>query len=133
MNLAQAIHQRWAANAALNDLLPASRVYTGLSFDPVRPFAVISKESDQPHTYNSDGSAVDTIGLRIQVFHDHYDAGAEILHHIKAAFDRTSFDLAGSDKVLNIQRSNDWERQHNDGAWQFVVDFKCTVYLASGV
>ena len=133
MNLAQVIHQRWAADSTLNGLLPATRAYTGLSFDPVRPFAVISKENDKPESYHSDGSAIDAVGMRIQVFHDHYDAGAEILHHIKAAFDRTAFDLAGSDKVLNIQRSNDSERQNPDGVWQFIIDFKCTVYLASGV
>ena len=133
MNLAQVIHQRWAADSTLNGLLPVSRVYTGLSFDPARPFAVISKESDRPETYHSDGSAIDAVGLRIQVFHDHYDAGAEIMHHIKTTFDRTAFNLAGSDKVLNIERGADSERQNNDGAWQFIVDFKCTVYLASGV
>jgi hypothetical protein len=133
MNLAQVIHQRWAANSALNNLLPAARVYTGLSFDPVEPFAVISKEKDRPETYHSDGSAIDVVGLRIQVFHDHYDAGAAILHQIKTAFDRTNFDLAGSDKVLNINRANDSERQTDDGVWQFIIDFDCTVFLASGV
>jgi hypothetical protein len=133
MNLAQVIHQRWAANSALNNLLPAARVYTGLSFDPSEPFAVISKEKDRPETYHSDGSAIDVVGLRIQVFHDHYDAGAAILHQIKTAFDRTNFDLAGSDKVLNIKRANDSERQTDDGVWQFIIDFDCTVFLASGV
>ncbi len=105
MNLAQVIHQRWAADSTLDGLLPAARVYTGLSFDPARPFAVISKESDKPETYHSDGSAIDAVGLRIQVFHDHYDAGAEIAGQIKKSFDRTAFDLAGSDKVLNIERT----------------------------
>jgi hypothetical protein len=133
MNLAQVIHQRWAANSALNNLLPAARVYTGLSFDPAEPFAVISKEKDRPETYHSDGSAIDVVGLRIQVFHDHYDAGAAIMHQIKTAFDRTNFDLAGSDKVLNINRANDSERQTDDGVWQFTIDFDCTVFLAAGV
>ena len=133
MNLAQVIHQRWAANSTLDNLLLATRVYTGLSFNPERPFAVISKESDKPETYQSDGAAIDSVGLRIQVFHDHYDAGAEIVHRIKAAFDRTAFDLAGSDKVLNTQRANDTEKQTNNGVWQFTIDFNCTVYLASGV
>ncbi|MGD0516486.1 MAG: DUF3168 domain-containing protein [Thermoguttaceae bacterium] len=133
MNLAQVIHQRWAADSTLNGLLPATRVYTGLSFDPTRPFAVISKESDKPETYHSDGSAIDAVGLRIQVFHDNYDAGAEIAHQIKKVFDRTAFDLSGSDKVLNIQRGNNSENQTDDGVWQFIMDFICTVYLASGV
>ncbi|MGD0382455.1 MAG: DUF3168 domain-containing protein [Thermoguttaceae bacterium] len=132
MNLAQVIHQRWAADSTLNGLLPATRVYTGLSFDPARPFAVVSKESDKPETYHSDGSAIDAVGLRIQVYHDNYDAGAEIAHQIKKVFDRTAFDLSGSDKVLNIQRGNDLENQTDDGVWQFIMDFICTVYLASG-
>ena len=133
MNLAQVIHQRWAADSTLNGLLPATRVYTGLSFDPTRPFAVISKESDKPETYHSDGSAIDAVGLRIQVYHDNYDAGAEIAHQIKKVFDRTAFDLSGSDKVLNIQRGNNSENQTDDGVWQFIMEFICTVYLASGV
>jgi hypothetical protein len=133
MNLAQVIHQRWAADATLNGLLPATRAYTGLSFDSVRPFAVISKQSDKPESCHSDGSSIDAVVMRIQIFHDHYDAGAEIVHHIKTTFDRTAFNLAGSDKVLNIRRSNDSEKQNNDGVWQFTIDFSCTVYLAAGV
>ncbi len=133
MNLAQVIHQRWAADSTLDGLLTASRVYTGLSFDPARPFAVISKDGDKPKTYHSDGSAIDTVGLRIRVFHDHYDAGAEIAGQIKKSFDRTAFDLSGSDKVLNIERGNDSEKQSDDGVWQFTIDFICTVFLASDV
>ena len=133
MNLAQVIHQRWAADAALDALLPASRVYTGLSFDPARPFAVMSKESEKPVTRHSDGSAIDAVGLRIRVFHDHYDAGAAIAGQIKKSFDCAAFDLAGSDKVLDMQRADDSEKQTDDGVWQFTIDFNCTVYLAAGV
>jgi hypothetical protein len=133
MNLLQVIHQRWADDSTLNGLMPATRAYTGMSFDPARPFAVISKESDKPDNYNSDGSAIDVVGLRIQVFHDSYDAGAAIAHQIKKTFDRTAFDLSDDDKVLDIQRANDSEKQNTDGVWQFTLDFNCTVYLASGV
>ena len=132
MNLAQVIHQRWAAAAGLNAILPAARVYTGMSFDSSLPFAVITKESDRP-TYADDGSAVDDVGLRIRVFHERHAAAAEIIHEIKVAMDRTAFDLAGSDKVLNMQRVNDFEQQRDDGTWQMVIDFTCSVYLASGV
>ena len=133
MNLAQVIHQRWAAAAALSALLPASRVYTGASFDPAPPLAVMTKESDKPDSYQSDGSAIDLIVLRMRVLHAHYDAAAEIVHEVKKAFDRTSFALAGGDTVLNMQRLNDYEQQRSDGTWEMIVDFKCTVYLASGV
>lgn len=133
MNLAQVIHQRWAATGPLNDLLPASRVYTGMSIDPTTPYAVITKQSDRPMAYLSDGSSVDRVGVRVAVFHGAYDAGAAIVHQLKLAFHLAEFALSGSDKVISIQRSNDLERQDEDGLWQFVVDFNCTVYLTSGV
>ena len=132
MNLAQVIHQRWAAADALNALLPASRVYTGVSFDPVLPLAVLAKESDRPDSYQSDGSAIDLVVLRIRVFHAQHDAAAKIIHQIKKAFDRTTFDLTGGDTVLDMQRTNDHEQQRSDGSWEMTIDFKCTVYLASG-
>ena len=132
MNLAQVIHQRWAAAVALNALLPAARVYTGASFDPALPLATIAKESDKPDSYQSDGSAIDLVILRIRVFHARHAAAAEIVHEIKMAFDRTAFDLAGGDTVLNMQRVNDYEGQRDDGAWEMVIDFKCAVYLALG-
>ncbi len=133
MNLSQVIHQRWAAATALDDLLPAQRVYTGASFDPAPPFATITKQSDRPDSYQSDGSAIDLVVLRIRVFHDRCDSAEEIIHAIKNAFDRTAFDLAGADKVLNMQRLNDYQQQRDDGVWEMIIDFKCTVYLASGV
>jgi hypothetical protein len=133
MNLAQVIHQRWAATEPLDDLLPASRVYTGMSVDPTRPYAVVTRQSDRPVALFNDGSTVDRVGVRVEVFHDNYDSGAAVVHQIKTAFHLVQFALSGSDKVISMQRSNDFERQNEDGVWQFVVDFNCTVYLASGV
>jgi hypothetical protein len=131
MNLAQVLHQRWAAAAALNALLPAPRVFTGISPDPSRPFATISKLGSRPLESYNDGSAVDVIGVRFQVFCDGYDPAAAVVEQIKATFDRSRFPLAGSDKVLLMRRTNDSEQQQDDGVWQMSVDFECTVYLES--
>ncbi len=130
MNLAQVIHQRWAAATALDDLLPASRVFTGVSVDSTMPYAVISKRSDRPAAYHNDGSALSTVGVRIEVVDDGYDSAAAVMEQVKAAFDRTDFALSGSDKVISMQRSNDFQRQEPEGVWRLVIDFVCTVYLA---
>jgi hypothetical protein len=132
MNLLQVIHQRWAATAALNGLLPAARVFTGISADPALPYAVISKESQRPGEYHNDGSATAAVGLRIQVFHGQHDAGAAVMEQVQAAFDNSDFPLSGSDKVLDMRCLNDAERQNDDGVWQFTCDFQCMVYLATG-
>ncbi len=133
MNLMQAVHQRWAAATALNAVLPATRVFTGMSCDSSLPRASITKQSDKPTSYASDGSAIDAVAVRIVVFHDHYDAATEIIHQVKATFDRSSFALSGGDQVQLMQRVNDFEEQLDDGTWQMTVDFGCTVYLAAGV
>ena len=129
MNLLEVIHQRWAAATALDSLLPAARVYTGMSADPSRPFAVIFKQSHRPLAQCNDGTAFAAIGLRIQVFHDNHDAAAAIVDQLKAAFDRTQFSLSGNDTVILVQHSNDWEKQNEDGVWQMTVDFLCTVCI----
>jgi hypothetical protein len=132
MNLVQVIHQRWAAATALNALLPATRLYTGAGYDPVPPLAVVSKQSDKPDSYDVGGSAIDIVVVRMRVLHAQYDAAAAIVHQIKKAFDRTTFALSGSDVVQNMQRTNDFEDQRNDGLWEMTIDFECTVYLAGG-
>ncbi len=132
MNLMQVIHERWAEAAALNVLLPAACVFTGASYDASLPLAVITKESDKPDSYESDGSAIDVVELRIRVLHARHDVAAEIIHKIKKAFDRTTFNLADSDVVRLMQRMNDYEQQRDDGSWEMIIDFQCTVFLASG-
>ncbi len=133
MNLVQAIHQRWAASAGLDALLPASRVYTGISVEGTTPYAVITKQSDRPWVYLGDGSTIDRVGVRVEVFHDDYDAAAAIMHQVKAAFDRADLTLTGGDRVINVQRLDDSERQDNDGLWRLTIDFLCTVFLETGV
>ncbi len=133
MNLAEVIHQRWAAATALDALLPVARVVTGMGVDATMPYAVVAKQSERPLTRHHDGSGVDLVVMRIEVFDENYDAGAAVLHAIKVAFDRTSFALSDGDDVLSMNRTGDDETQCDDGVWRFTIDFECTVYLKSGV
>jgi len=138
MNLAQVIHQRWAASAELSALLPPERVFTGLSIDPQVPYAVVGKCSAPPGEskargalrYN-DGSAVEGVRVGIEVFDDDYQRAAAVIDQVRAVFDQCSFDLAGSDKVILMRRIGEKEHQADDGRWQLAVEFCCTVYLAA--
>ena len=132
MNLAQVLHQRWAADAALNSALPAGRVFTGPSVDPNTPFAVITRRSARPRTHFGDGSGIDTVAVRVEVFDESYDAAAAVVHALSGAFDGVTFDLAGANRVLIMQRRDESEHQSVDGVWRLTVDFDCTVYFDSG-
>ncbi len=128
MDLLKTIHQRWAAATALNNLLPATQVYTGTAADPTMPYAVVTQRSDRPDAYHHDGSALRTVGLRIEVVDDDLDDALAIVQEVKTAFERTDFDLSDNDRVLNIQRAD--EKHQHDGAWRLTVDLDCNVYLA---
>jgi len=132
VNLEQVIHQRWAAAQALNALLPAENVKTGRSAgDPV-PYATITRLENRTVFRTNAGDALDEVTLRVNVWHDDYDAGRAIAEQVKAALDRSDFALSGSDRVVQMRRTNDSASQHDDGAWQFTVEFLIEVYLSSG-
>ncbi len=128
MNLLEVIHQRWSAATALNALLPASDLHTGMRVASAMPYAVVTKSSQRPDVYLSDGSVIDNVGLRIEVFDESHDAASAIVDQINAAFDRTAFDLSGNDRVVNMRRSNETNRQEDDGTWRMVIELECTVH-----
>ena len=130
MNLFGALRQRWAADAALEAALPAFRVYVGTAPAPTIPFAVLGKRSDRPAETMNDGGSLNAVGVRIEVFAGGYDAACEIAELVRAAFDRTEFDLTGGDRVVNMRRRDAAERQEDDGLWHLTLDFECLVYLA---
>ena len=133
MNLLEVIHERWAATAALDDLLSAERVFTGVNVQRDVPYAAIRKRADRPLSRHNDGSAASKAALRLEIFHHDHDAALAILHQVAAAFDSAAFDLADGDKVLDMRRVDDWQTQGDDRVWQLTVDFNCTIHLAAGV
>jgi hypothetical protein len=132
MNLEQVIHQRWAESDSLASLLLADRVKTGRSFGHSLPYATLTRTRAQTAFRTNAGDALDEVRLRIDVWHDDYDAGRAIVEQVKATFDRGDFALDGGDRVVQMRRTDDSASQHADGAWQFTVEFLAQVYLSSG-
>ncbi len=135
MNLLQVIHQRWAADATLNGLLPATKVSTGTFFadDPVFPYGTITLPGSQPDMAFNDGTSAEQVTIRITIYHQrsNYDKGAAIAEAVRDVFNRKQFDLSGSDKCLLMNREGYEELDDPDaGHWFFISDFICTVFLA---
>lgn len=132
MNLEQVVHQRWAASEGLSSLLPAGNVKTGRSFDGSVPYASIARLGNRTAFRTNAGDALDEVTLRINVWHDEYDAGRAIMEQVNATFDRSDFALSGGDHVVQMRRTDDSASQHDDGTWQFTVEFLVQVHLPSG-
>ena len=133
MNLEQVIHQRWAASEGLSSLLPAESVKTGRSLADATPYATITRLGSRTAFRTNAGDALDEVTLRINVWHDDYDAGRAVLEQLKATFDCSDFALSGGDRVIQMRRTEDSASQHDDGTWQLTVEFLVQVHLPSGV
>lgn len=132
MNLEETIHQRWEASQPLEALLPAARLKTGLSPGDAMPYATLLRRRNRTTMRTNAGDAVDEAAVQIDVWCDNFDAGLAIVEQIKTTFDRSSFDLSGGARVVQMRRTRDASRQDADGAWRFTVEFLVHVHLPLG-
>ena len=127
MNLEQAIHERWAADAALAALVPAARVTTGRSLRTARPYVTILPERAQTSVRSNAGETIEEITLRMNVWHDDYGAARAVVERIRAVFNGVGFALSGARRVLHMRRLSESALQHADGVWQLSVRFVALV------
>ena len=132
MNLEQAIHQRWAAAFALCQLLPADRLRTGLARGTAMPYATLVRKPGRTLFRTNAGDALEEVPLGIHVWHDRFDASQAIAQQVQAVFDRSDFSLSDGARVVQMRRAGESVVQHDDGIWQWAIEFYVQVYLPSG-
>jgi hypothetical protein len=132
MNLEQAIHQRWAAASALCQLLPAARLHTGLARGVATPYATLVRKPGRTLFRTNAGDALEEVLLAIHVWHDRFDAGQAVAQQVQAVFDRSDFSLSDGDRVVQMRRAGESAVDHEDGVWQWVIEFFIHVHLPSG-
>jgi hypothetical protein len=132
VTLEQAIHERWAASQALAALLPADRVTTGRSSRGAVPYVTLLRERSRTALRTNAGDTLEEVTLRMNVWHEDYDAARAIVDQIRVAFDCSHFELAGGSRVLRMRRTGDWALQHGDGLWQLTIRFLVQIGLESG-
>ena len=136
MNLEQTLHARWAATAALNDLLPSTRLMTGRyeAEVPTYPYGVLKVSSGEPYSHATDGSAMDMVLVQFVVVDDDYDDLKAIVEQVKLCYHRTDFALDGSDYVICMSRGTDSMMEHEEtGVWVWLLNFRVRVHLPTVV
>lgn len=135
MDIARAIHARWAADQRLSGLLPAEKLTTGRSPGDGRsaPFATLTVGGGRRLSYANDGSSVDELTVRVRIDHTDYDAGGAIVDALLAVFDRSDFDVSGG-RVVAMQRTGLPQESQDpaSGRWQWLIEFQCCVQLIPG-
>lgn len=138
MDLARALHERWAADGDLNAALDSSRVMTGNYYEeePDLPYAIIRMTGGVPVMQANNDCAVDEVQVEIIVSHDadNYDELLTIVHRVKQAFNRADFNLADSCKVIDMERAWDYPIQDDDTrCWDWYMLWTARVHLPVGV
>jgi len=128
MTLEQAIHRRWAACPPLIQLLSADRFKTGRSSSARAPYAALHREKTRTVCRTNDGR-LDEVGLRIDLWHEDYSAGRAVVCQIDAAFDGCSFPMDAGQRLLALRRTGQFQHQHDDGLWQFTVEFQARIFI----
>lgn len=128
MTLQGKIHDLWEHQAGdafdtLRSRLPVARAVTGTwKGDDALPRATINREGGSPLA-RWEGGRLDVDTLRIQVWHDNFDAGAAIRDAVVAAFDDFDIRLPGK-TIVCMRLANHFDLEEDDGVWQFLVDFE---------
>jgi hypothetical protein len=127
MSLEQAIHEQWAAEAALNSLVPAARVFTGMAVgEVVRPYVVLAERQSHAELRASGGGAVDRVQLAFHVFAADLDEAKAIAAAVAEHFDRSSF-ARDEGAVLAMRMHAASEHMHDDGVWEMTATYAALV------
>ena len=127
MSLEQAIHQRWADNAALASLLPVERFTTGRCVGVAKPYATIHTLKRQPKLPTNAGNAVEEVTLYISVWHDDFDVGEQIVEYVEAVYDRAAFNLPDDSALVRMREVSLSTIQKQDGGWRWKIKLSARI------
>ena len=102
---------------------------TGLARGDSLPYATLARTGSRTALRTNSDDAVEEVALRLTVWHGDYDAGSAIAGQIAAAFDRSDFALAGGGRVIQMRRTSVAATEHDDGAWQFTIEFLVDIHV----
>jgi hypothetical protein len=129
MNLEQAFHQRWSQVTALESLLPAARVTTGQARDTAFPCATLEVGPIRSALPTNEGPAIRVAEVRVNVRHEGYSAAKAIVEALRDGFDGATLELPGSAHSARLRHVADSNRQQDDGAWHWTVEFEAKTHL----
>ncbi len=131
MSLEQAIHQRWAANAALSALLPPERLTTGRSGGGDKPYATLLAAERRNALATNAGNAIREVEIELCLWHDGFDAGEEIVEYVQAVFNMATFELPDGSATVRMREASMTASQEADGVWCWKMKFTaklCAVF-----
>jgi hypothetical protein len=130
MSLEAALHERWSQSSALEALLPAARLTSGLAADDVPlPYAVLQRGPIHARWHTSTRT-VEEIELELHVYAERLETLGQLATALREAFDRRALASDEGD-VLRMRVHQRHETQHDDGIWHLDMRFRVLLALAA--
>ena len=132
MSLMASLHDLWEAEAGLEALLPAARVFTGLvPAGTSLPYAMLEQPSSSPYARTNDSMFRD-VGVTVHVWTETFGEGDAIREQIEASLANRTIETDDG-KVLDVTVESSGslrEDDPGDPAWQFVIQLGLLVSRA---
>lgn len=126
MSLEQAIHARYAADAALTALVPAARFLTGPALDGAAlPFITLERTGWKLAARTST-STVEEVAVRFTILGDDLEVVKSVVAALDARFDGAAFTAAGI-VVTRMRKRDHREQRAADGVWEAEEEFAALV------
>jgi len=126
--VSELLHALWAADATLNGLLPAERVFTGWAPPGTMPYAVLSQPAGTP-AGQGHRNRWSNEQWRVQVWSAGYNAGLAIRQAVEDCLANADASLT-TGGVVRIRFEGSFNLPEEDPTatiWQFVTQFSVVV------
>ncbi len=128
MSLEEAIHQRWAADAKLQEWLPAERLFTGRVSHGRIPYGTLWRLGSRPLWRTAAGDLLEEVQLALRVWHEQYDRLRATVEQLRRLLDRASFELEEGGRVTVLLLDGQRWRQEPEGHWLADLSLTAQVY-----
>jgi len=120
MNLEQAIRSRWAADQALNALLPVTRLTVGETSHPVLPYAKLRRGESKPWVRVNTGESFERTEASLDIHCATYDAARSVIDAIGVALEGS---VESEGTRFHFVRRSETIRGENDGIYLGLIEF----------
>ncbi|HOM17219.1 MAG TPA: DUF3168 domain-containing protein [Thermoguttaceae bacterium] len=128
MSLEKAIHQRWAADAKLQERLPAEYLFTGRVSRDQTPYATLWRLGSRTVWRTAAGDLLEEVQLALRLWHSEYEQLRAVVEQVRRLLDRSSFELEEGGRVTALRVDQQRYRQEPEGRWLAELEMTAQVY-----
>lgn len=123
MRLEQALHERWAADARLAELIPPANVWTGWQTPTPLPSASLLCVGEDHLWLTPKREWAERVRITVTIWSESFDRLRKAIDRVKVVFNRASFDLGDGARVIRMTVHRTTLHREEHEVWRGEVSF----------